>query len=97
MMISRDEIGFALTAYRNAAGTRTAEGPALSAGARAWSRGSAPRWVAVFGRAALVEPFYRHGRVAELRVRIAEGRYDVPSEEIAEKLLGRLLVDAATG
>jgi anti-sigma28 factor (negative regulator of flagellin synthesis) len=97
MMISRDEIGFALSAYRNAQGTRIADRSALSAGARAWSRWSAQRWFAAFGRAALVEPFYRHGRVAELRVRIAEGRYDVPSEEIAEKLLGRLLVDAATG
>ena len=27
---------------------------------------------------------------------LGEGRYDVPSEDIAEKLLGRLIVDAAT-
>jgi hypothetical protein len=96
MMISRDEIGFALDAYRNARRQHRRDGRALSAGARAWHRWSAARWCAAFGRAALVEPFYRHARVAELRLRIAEGRYDVTSEEIAEKLLGRLIVDAAT-
>jgi hypothetical protein len=96
MMISRDEIGVALHAYRRERGQRS-ERNALSAASRAWHRWSAPRWFAAFGRAALIEPFYRHGRVAELRVQIAEGSYDVPSEDIAEKLLGRLLVDAATG
>jgi hypothetical protein len=96
MMISRDEIGFALSAYRNARRQRRREGRALSAGARAWYRWTAARWFAACGGSALVEPFYRHGRVAELRLRIAEGRYNVTSEEIAEKLLGRLIVDAAT-
>lgn len=90
MMISRSEIGIALHAYRSERGQR-AEPNAPSAASRAWHRWSARRWFAA------CEPFYRHGRVAELRLRIAEGRYDVPSEDIAEKLLGRLLVDAATG
>lgn len=96
MMISRDEIGFALGAYRNAHRQHRREDRVLSAGARAWLRWSAARWCAAFGRAALIEPFYRPARVAELRLRIAEGSYDVTSEEIADKLLGRLLVDAAT-
>jgi len=90
MMISRDEIGVALHAYRNERGQR-AEPNTPSAASRAWHRWSALRW------SAAAEPFYRHGRVAELRLQIAEGSYDVPSEDIAEKLLGRLLVDAATG
>jgi len=45
--------------------------------------------------AATAEPFYRADLVEDLRHRIAEGRYFVPTEEIVEKLLGRLIVNAA--
>ena len=41
------------------------------------------------------EPFYRHALVEELGRQISEGRYFVPTHEIVEKMLGRLIVEAA--
>jgi anti-sigma28 factor (negative regulator of flagellin synthesis) len=46
-------------------------------------------------RSAAAEPFYRPDLVDRLRYQISEGRYFVPTEEIVEKLLGRLLMAAA--
>lgn len=40
------------------------------------------------------EPFYRPRLVEQLRRQISEGRYFVPSDQIVEKLLGRLIVEA---
>jgi anti-sigma28 factor (negative regulator of flagellin synthesis) len=40
------------------------------------------------------EPLYREALVNELARRVAEGRYFVPSEQIVEKLLGRLVLEA---
>lgn len=41
------------------------------------------------------QPYYRDAVVADLRRRIAEGRYYVPTEQIVEKIIGRLIADAA--
>jgi anti-sigma28 factor (negative regulator of flagellin synthesis) len=40
------------------------------------------------------EPLYREALVNELRRRVSEGRYYVPAEQIVEKLLGRLVLEA---
>ncbi len=91
MMISRAEIALALAAYR----LRPAGVPAvpISASQRARNRWGAATVLELLGGVALGDPFYRHRRVADLRVRIAKGSYAVSSEDIVEKLIGRLLVD----
>ena len=40
------------------------------------------------------EPMYREALVRDLQQRIAQGKYYVPSEQIVEKLLGRLVLEA---
>ena len=45
--------------------------------------------------AVIAEPFYRKDLVEDLGRRISEGRYYVPTEDIVDKLLGRLIVEAA--
>ncbi|BDE06264.1 hypothetical protein WPS_15400 [Vulcanimicrobium alpinum] len=42
------------------------------------------------------EAFYRQDVVDTLHHKIADGRYFVPTEEIVEKMLGRLIVEAAS-
>jgi anti-sigma28 factor (negative regulator of flagellin synthesis) len=37
---------------------------------------------------------YREALVKDLQQRIAQGKYYVPSEQIVEKLLGRLVLEA---
>jgi len=44
--------------------------------------------------AVLADPLYREALVNELARRVAEGKYFVPSEQIVEKLLGRLVAEA---
>ncbi|TAM90415.1 flagellar biosynthesis anti-sigma factor FlgM [bacterium] len=39
-------------------------------------------------------PDVREERVRELRRRVSEGKYYIPTEEIVEKILGRLTVDS---
>ncbi|MDE2573667.1 MAG: flagellar biosynthesis anti-sigma factor FlgM [bacterium] len=39
-------------------------------------------------------PDVREDRVRELRRRVREGKYFVPTDEIVEKILGRLAVDS---
>ncbi|TAM76055.1 flagellar biosynthesis anti-sigma factor FlgM [bacterium] len=39
-------------------------------------------------------PDVREDRVRELRRRVSEGKYYIPTEEIVEKILGRLTVDS---
>jgi anti-sigma28 factor (negative regulator of flagellin synthesis) len=40
------------------------------------------------------EPMYREALVNDLQRRVSEGKYYVPSEQIVEKLLGRLVLEA---
>lgn len=42
----------------------------------------------------LAQPLYREALVRELRRRVAEGKYYVPAEQIVERLLGRLVLEA---
>ena len=44
---------------------------------------------------ATAEPFYRPALVERLRRQIADGRYHVSTDQIVEKLLGRLIIAAA--
>jgi anti-sigma28 factor (negative regulator of flagellin synthesis) len=49
-----------------------------------------------FVQSVIAEPLYRPELVADLQRRIAEGRYYVPTEDIVDKMLGRLFLDYAT-
>ncbi len=93
MIISRAEIASALSAYK------TVKRKSSSASSLDTTDSFEPTVAAsslgTFRSAATGEPFYRPDLVDRLRYQISEGRYFVPTEEIVEKLLGRLLVAAA--
>ena len=93
MIISRAEIASALSAYKTVK-RKPANGAASLDTADSFERSDAASSLGSFQTAA-TEPFYRPDLVDRLRYQINEGRYFVPTEEIVEKLLGRLLVAAA--
>jgi anti-sigma28 factor (negative regulator of flagellin synthesis) len=93
MIISRAEINSAISAYK------TVKRKATVATLRVDEPDSFERSEAASALGALFEasePFYRPDLVEELRRRISEGRYYVASEDIVDRLLGRLIVEAAT-
>ena len=93
MIISRAEIASALSAYKTVK-RKSANSMAPLDAADSFERSDAASSLGAFQSAA-TEPFYRPDLVDRLRYQINEGRYFVPTEEIVEKLLGRLLVAAA--
>jgi len=93
MIISRAEIASALSAYKTVKRKSTDVTAPLDT-ADSFERSDAASSLGTFQSAA-AEPFYRPALVDHLRHQISEGRYFVPTEEIVEKLLGRLLVAAA--
>jgi anti-sigma28 factor (negative regulator of flagellin synthesis) len=50
--------------------------------------------LADLGTSIVEAPMYRESLVRDLQRRIAEGKYYVPAEQIVEKLLGRLVLEA---
>jgi len=42
----------------------------------------------------MAEPFYRTSLVNDLQHRISEGKYYVPTDQIVEKMIGRMVVEA---
>ena len=93
MIISRAEIASALSAYKTVKRKSTTTATPLDT-TDSFERSAAASSLVPFQSAA-AEPFYRPDLVDRLRYQINEGRYFVPTEEIVEKLLGRLLVAAA--
>ena len=98
MIISRAEIESAVSAYRVARKKK-------SQSAQSVSFDTAPPDVEYVGSAeassmaemaasVTAEPMYREALVNDLQRRVAEGKYYVPSEQIVEKLLGRLVLEA---
>ncbi|HEY0383392.1 MAG TPA: flagellar biosynthesis anti-sigma factor FlgM [Candidatus Elarobacter sp.] len=92
MIISRAEIASALSAYKTVK-RKSAHSAQLDT-TDSFERSDAASSLGSFQSAA-AEPFYRPDLVDRLRYQISEGRYFVPTEEIVEKLIGRLLVAAA--
>ncbi|GAC1410527.1 MAG: hypothetical protein NVSMB64_19710 [Candidatus Velthaea sp.] len=95
MIISRAEIESAVGAYR----TSVKRKPGMDAATYDADRYEASGGMsALFAFAANVfaEPLYRTNLVAELHRRISEGRYFVPADQIVEKLIGRLVVQAVS-
>jgi anti-sigma28 factor (negative regulator of flagellin synthesis) len=94
MIISGAEIASALAAYKPVK-RKSATGPAPLDTTDSFEPTDAASSMGALRSAATAEPFYRPDLVDHLRYQISEGRYFVPTEEIVEKLLGRLMMAAA--
>jgi anti-sigma28 factor (negative regulator of flagellin synthesis) len=94
MIISRAEIRSAVAAYRSVKRKSSVDTLAFDT-ADSFERSELATAMAGLAHVAASEPFYRKDLVDDLQRRIAEGRYFVPTEEIVDKLLGRLIVEAA--
>jgi anti-sigma28 factor (negative regulator of flagellin synthesis) len=91
MIISRAEIASAVSGYKP---VKRKSAPGGGQPVDSYERSDATdSLMSLFASAA--EPFYRPNLVESLRRQISEGRYYVPSEAIVEKMLGRLIVEAA--
>lgn len=94
MIISRAEINSAISGYRSV--KRKNSVLTVSHDTDIFVASDVASSLLEMVQAVATEPFYRKELVDDLRRRIAEGRYFVSSEEIVEKLLGRLIVEHAT-
>ena len=89
MIISRTEISQAISASRPAR-----KRPLHADGADSYVPGEGFS-LAGFAADVAHAPFFREELVNELGRRISQGKYFVPSEQIVEKILGRLFAEAA--
>ena len=94
MIISRAEIASAVTAYKTVKRKSSVASPAIDP-TDSFERSEAAASLASVMTASTSEPFYRNDLVEHLQRQISENRYFVPSEQIVEKLLGRLIVEFA--
>src|SRR5579872_5104631 len=98
MYINRAEIDAAVSAYRTARKRKTAAAAAPETVAvessDVYVTSSAGATMADLASSVTAEPMYREALVNELARRVAEGKYYVPAEQIVEKLLGRLVLEA---
>ena len=94
MIISRAEIESVISAYKTVKRKSTVASVAFDT-VDSFERSEAASSLVNLVATVAAEPFYRGGLVDELRHRISEGRYFVPTDEIVEKLLGRLIVEHA--
>jgi len=98
MYINRAEIDAAVSAYRTSRKrkTATASAPETVVGETSdtYVTSNAGATMADLATSVTTEPMYREALVNELARRVAEGKYFVPAEQIVEKLLGRLVLEA---
>jgi anti-sigma28 factor (negative regulator of flagellin synthesis) len=95
MIISRAEIASAVSAYKTV--KRKPAASSVAAGsADSFEKSEAAASLSSLLTSATAQPFYRPDLVDDLRREISEGRYFVPTDQIVEKLLGRLIVEYAT-
>lgn len=98
MMISRAQIDQILRVYRTSKAGRPGTGNlqgerAADATADALHISVSPQDVAAVKDVLKTAPDVREDRVREVSRKLREGTYHVPAEEVAEKLLGRLMAD----
>lgn len=98
MNISRAEIESAVSAYRTSRKRKAQAAQSVSYDTEPVEYVSSTEALTFAELAASVtaEPMYREALVKDLQRRISEGKYYVPAEQIVEKLLGRLVLEAAT-
>lgn len=95
MIISRAEIESAVSAYRTSRKKRAAAAQSVSFDTNdAYVSSSEATTLADLAASIVEEPLYREALVRDLQHRIAEGKYYVPAEQVVEKLLGRLVLEA---
>jgi anti-sigma28 factor (negative regulator of flagellin synthesis) len=95
MIISRAEIESAVSAYRTSRKRRAQAAQSVSFDTNdAYVSSTEGATMADLAASVASEPLYRDALVRDLARRIAEGKYYVPSEQIVEKLLGRLVLEA---
>jgi anti-sigma28 factor (negative regulator of flagellin synthesis) len=94
MMISRAEIVSAVSAYKTVKRKSAVVASLTFDALDSFERSEAAAALNELFQAS-TDPFYRAELVEHLRRQIAEGRYYVPADAIVEKLLGRLIVEAA--
>jgi anti-sigma28 factor (negative regulator of flagellin synthesis) len=94
MMISRAEIVSAVSAYKTVKRKSAVLASLTFDALDSFERSEAAAALGELFQAS-TDPFYRAELVEHLRRQIAEGRYYVPADAIVEKLLGRLIVEAA--
>ena len=98
MIISRAEIESAVSAYRTSRKKKAqaAQSVSYDTGPQDVGYVSSAEASSFAEMAASVtaEPMYREALVKDLQQRISQGKYYVPSEQIVEKLLGRLVLEA---
>ena len=95
MIISRAEIASAVSAYKTVKRKPAASSVAVGS-ADSFEKSEAAASLSSLLTSATAQPFYRPDLVDDLRREISEGRYFVPTDQIVEKLLGRLIVEYAT-
>ncbi len=94
MIISRAEIQSAVAAYRSGVKRVTAVVPVTVDALDTFAASEESASLGSLRDAVAEKPYYRERLVNELRRRIAEGKYFVPSEQLVEQLLGRLFVES---
>ena len=99
MIISRAEIESAVSAYRVARKKKAQSAQSVSFDTDPQTEvdyvgSSEAATFAEMAASVTAEPMYREALVRDLQQRIAQGKYYVPSEQIVEKLLGRLVLEA---
>jgi anti-sigma28 factor (negative regulator of flagellin synthesis) len=96
MNISRAEIESAVSAYRTSRKRKAQAAQSVSYDTDPVEYVSSTEALSFAEMAASVtgDPMYREALVNDLQRRISEGKYYVPAEQIVEKLLGRLVLEA---
>jgi anti-sigma28 factor (negative regulator of flagellin synthesis) len=98
MIISRAEIESAVSAYRTSRKKKAQSAQSVSFDTAPpdveYVSSSEASTFAEMASSVTAEPMYREALVKDLQQRIAQGKYYVPSEQIVEKLLGRLVLEA---
>lgn len=98
MIISRAEIESAVFAYRTARKRRAQAAESVSYDTDPpdvdYVSSAEASSFAEMAVSVAAEPMYREALIRDLQQRIAQGKYYVPAEQIVEKLLGRLVLEA---
>ena len=95
MIISRSEIESVVSAHRAQAKKKRPQVDSISYDTiDSYEATSETSGLAGMAHEVISNPFYRPSLVADLQRRIAEGRYYVSSDQIVEKLLGRLVAES---
>jgi anti-sigma28 factor (negative regulator of flagellin synthesis) len=98
MIISRAEIESAVSAYKTSRKKKAQAAQSVSFDTAPldveYVSSSEASSMAEMAASVTAEPMYREALVKDLQQRIQQGKYYVPSEQIVEKLLGRLVLEA---